>query len=552
MIDHLLYISNKLLLLSNIILRLLYVKKKFLNLLLILTGSLFSFCSSHYNVPADVKQQLETFGSNKKKFENIIKDYEKEHDSFKLKAIYFIIKNISGLKTVTVTKPLFGTTSIQYDVEQIEEDHLKENIDYAVNSVKDKLTSNTIGFNDFCNYILPYRIGYEKLESWRPKLNKQYSFLVSTPAINDDAVICRLLNDTLTKGFNYIENGNQGIFKGWTTLNHEKKGNCTEMTKMVLYPLRALGVPVTIDYTPAWGNLNGGGHIWNVLIRKGAKNLPFMGLESSPYHCDPSLLIENKTDNTKTTYRRYSKVYRYSFAINNESLPHLNRNNEPTPGYLNDEKIYDVTDEYVHTADVATSYDSSLLSKKIGFAYLCVFNNGDWIPVAWGQQSDSTIIYKKVATHILYLPMTYQKEKEIFSAISHPFYITENDRPFYLNPDKKRRKSITVKYTQSRELDQRLFLSQLPWDDPNYGKIANDVVTDIKRSHPLQGEPYNLFYWDNGWQLAATAYAEKDQVIFPSVPANALYRLISAKETTNPEITTQRIFTINHGSQIWW
>jgi len=45
--------------------------KKYLNLLLILAGSLFPFCSSHYNVPPDVKRQLETFGSNKKKFDFI-------------------------------------------------------------------------------------------------------------------------------------------------------------------------------------------------------------------------------------------------------------------------------------------------------------------------------------------------------------------------------------------------------------------------------------------------------------------------------------------------
>ena len=49
------------------------------------------------------------------------------------------------------------------------------------------------------------------------------------------------------------------------------------MAKSVLYPLRALGYPCTIDFSPCWGNTTGG-HSWNVVYIEG-KMIPFMGRE---------------------------------------------------------------------------------------------------------------------------------------------------------------------------------------------------------------------------------------------------------------------------------
>ena len=57
------------------------------------------------------------------------------------------------------------------------------------------------------------------------------------------------------------------------------------MAKSVLYPLRALGYPCTIDFSPCWGNTTGG-HSWNVVYIEG-KMIPFMGREKGVYAYDP-------------------------------------------------------------------------------------------------------------------------------------------------------------------------------------------------------------------------------------------------------------------------
>lgn len=64
-----------------------------------------------------------------------------------------------------------------------------------------------------------------------------------------------------------------------------------------------------------------------------------------------------------------------------------------------------------------------------------------------------------------------------------------------------------------------------------------------------EGELYELFYWDNGWvSLGQRTGSRKLQYLeYDNVPDNAL--LLLRNLTKGKE---ERIFTYEHGKQVWW
>lgn len=61
-------------------------------------------CKNDLIVPKDISLVLERAGNNKDELEEVIRHFSAdEKDSLKLKAVFFLIKNIDGLKTLDTT-----------------------------------------------------------------------------------------------------------------------------------------------------------------------------------------------------------------------------------------------------------------------------------------------------------------------------------------------------------------------------------------------------------------------------------------------------------------
>ena len=56
----------------------------------------------------------------------------------------------------------------------IDPDYLIENIEWAFKVWQEQPWGKNVSFSNFCEFILPYRVGDEKLESWREKIYNQY------------------------------------------------------------------------------------------------------------------------------------------------------------------------------------------------------------------------------------------------------------------------------------------------------------------------------------------------------------------------------------------
>jgi hypothetical protein len=140
--------------------------------------------------------------------EKVLQHYSKDpKDSLKLKAAEFLIENmkyhytfehkelrsyyneiikinndtcnalacrqkIDSLKTVFSINE--GELEIKYDIRTINAEYLIQNIEQAMESWCKFPWLKHLSFNEFCEYILPYRIGNENLELWRSKLAGKY------------------------------------------------------------------------------------------------------------------------------------------------------------------------------------------------------------------------------------------------------------------------------------------------------------------------------------------------------------------------------------------
>lgn len=60
------------------------------------------------------------------------------------------------------------------DIKILSADYLIHNIDHAFRQWKDGYWATHLSFDEFCEYLLPYRVGYENVEKWREELENRY------------------------------------------------------------------------------------------------------------------------------------------------------------------------------------------------------------------------------------------------------------------------------------------------------------------------------------------------------------------------------------------
>ena len=180
---------------------------------------------------------LKFAGENRIELEKVLKHYEK--DSLKLKAAMFLIENMpfyyayeskqfdqyknnlykiaienecSDDEAIQIAQKRFGILSNNtfrkvYDAHVITADYLIKNIDQSFKIWREKPWGKHISFSDFCETILPYRIGNEPLEDWREVYFKRYQPLLDSLGIDNDPIkACQIIFDHIkeqTWVFNY-------------------------------------------------------------------------------------------------------------------------------------------------------------------------------------------------------------------------------------------------------------------------------------------------------------------------------------------------------------
>lgn len=231
-------------------------------------------------------------GDNRMEMEKVIDRYSSAKDSLKLKAFWFLLENMPG-KYSAINKNQKAIDNFYFrvylfresghfllhanhpqnlvqvhrmrsdtylgfgklpetafikepDLVHIKADFLIENIDYAF-KVWELPWCRHLDLKEFCEYILPYRLGNEVLESWRKDIFERHRQLLDSlvgTGLSDPMEVARVVHKRIGSGWIYSER--VGTYPVTLTANHlwqGKTGNCIQQTQFGGFSMRALGIP---------------------------------------------------------------------------------------------------------------------------------------------------------------------------------------------------------------------------------------------------------------------------------------------------------------------
>jgi hypothetical protein len=485
--------------------------------------------------PADVRASLAKAGRNRTELERVLQHYQQVGDPLKLQAAQFLIANMDGHGFAEMAMYDADKREVPYDalaypdvraaqaaLDELEKQHGKlhtdrkhftpdletmsaefliENIDLAFQAWKQKPWARGLTFETFCEVVLPYRSGREPLNSTRAACLARYADL---PARMKDPSDPREAAQLILKDVEaWIRFNEQFYFhpteQSFEEMCRREQGRCGDISNMQMYALRANAVPVARDYTPLWANRDNN-HAWVVVLdERGVGRAPLLAVAA--------------------------KVYRTTFAKQRMSLAARKRPDEQVPYWLSRWNFADVTPQYLETTDV-TACLTQPAPAETRFAYICVFNDGEWAPVHWGELRGSQVTFTKMGRNAAYLPAYYVNEKVV--PAGPPFILTKMGAVRELAGAGDALTDLRLEATAPEGL---------------YG--PDETAQPL--THLEAGLQYELFFWDKGWVSAGEQSASGTTLTFEAVPADRLYWLVP-KDSRKLE----RIFTFDDGQQVWW
>jgi hypothetical protein len=496
--------------------------------------------------PPEVTVALDSAGTNRGELEKVLSHYSSAKDSLELQAAFFLIGNMEGHSYVTYVlqdtnkkevsfnvldykdynilraewdtlEQRYGSLDFEkkeivYDLKTITADFLIKQIDYSFKAWREKPWAKKLSFEQFCEYVLPYRGSNEPLENWREFFWEKYKWLEKKMTNPSDPIeAAKLINNDVKSWFTfdpryYYHPTDQGL----SEMLKDHLGRCEDMTNVAIYAMRANGLAVTSDYTPAWANA-GNNHAWNAIVTPDGKVIPFMGAEANPgeYH------LANKL----------AKAYRKTFDKQKDNLAFQENKQKEMPGWLKGKSYKDVTRDYEEVCDVTVTF-KKVIPDSVDIAYICVFNDGEWQPIHWGRIKNSTTVFTDMGKDIAYLPALYLNGK--VAPYGEPFILRSDCSVQEIQGDEKKTISLILTSTTARKQE-----------------ASTDGIT---KTFLTPGKEYELFYWKEGWQKSGSLVADDKPLVFEKVPAGCLYWLVP-KDSNKEE---ERIFTIEDGKQVFW
>lgn len=415
-------------------------------ILTLLSIILFSCRSSDEK---QLNEALKFAEKNRGELEKVLKYYE--NNPLKLKAAKFLIRNIpfyfayeseqldlyrnnlykiaienecSDDEAIRIAQKRFGILSNNmfrkvYDAHIITADYLIKNIDLSFNVWKEKPWGKYISFDEFCETILPYRVGNEPLEDWRETYYNRYQPLLDSLLTEDDPVqACQIIFDKINEQtwvFNYKH---QFPHLGAFALLDNRFGTCEDRCDMSIYIMRSLGISGGIDFILQHPDRMHKGHTWNYVKDTTGKQVEFELYDLRPgTKPDPETAIKRGI------------IYRKCFAVQNNSLPVV-YSKKPIPPTLSNAFMKNVSSLYfkeeTHIEIPCNETDEKIL-------YLSVFDNKNWIPVAWTEIKKGKGAFTHLESEIAYITGYYQDSQ--FIPASSPFIVKDSNVINYLKPD---------------------------------------------------------------------------------------------------------------------
>ena len=374
-----------------------------------------------------LEEALEAAGGNRSELEQVLEHYR--GDSLKSLAAQFLIENMpchyayAGKELEKYRRyferfppcawrgPTFVRDSLVeadgafcpdslhkvYDVQVIKSDYLIRNIDQAFEVWRGQPWGRNVAFADFLEFILPYRVGTETLADWRQEVYDRYNPMLDSIRASADSTdvlaVVQTLMDSLSVGAVYFT----GLFPSGITVGPDlvewRSGNCRELTDLVTYVFRALGIPGGCDMMLMRGDKNVA-HYWNFVVDgEGSTYFASIGQSSKQFA------------KAETYWDPKGKVYRETFSLNRTMRDACGRDTTDVPPVFREPLMQDVTAAYAGRINrfLRIPADSLALVPREGeTVYLCLSTRGTWVPVGYGWFEGDTVRIDNVQGDVVF------------------------------------------------------------------------------------------------------------------------------------------------------
>lgn len=251
--------------------------------------------------------------------------------------------------------------SLQRDIQTLDSAFLVHHIDESFRAWRGFPWGRNISFEDFCEYVLPYRIGDEQPTQWRRTIMEKWKpftdSIISEGKCDDPFEVSYLVFKKMSES--------KPVYYGQmpchphigSQLTDWNIGDCQDMTDILVYVFRALCLPCAIDFTPSSNYSTA--HFWNS-VKDGEGQTWWLDYASDGFGpCE------------RNSYLIKGKVFRKSFHLCNgvRQLYH-----DVTNDYADSLLIPNLT---VHASEINGQFVN-------GQRYaLCIPQKKEWLPVEW-------------------------------------------------------------------------------------------------------------------------------------------------------------------------
>jgi hypothetical protein len=402
------------------------------------------------------------------KYHEVIEKFSSHsEDSLKYRAAMFLIDNMDGhsspngngiKKYVSIIQTLPPRTNIGKLADFWRQCHQRENITKMVNdssivsskelisNVEDAYTTwikspwkKDVPFDNFCRYILPYKVLDEYvIDCWRNQLRDLYKDVVAGQTDIKKAFVAlrKAVLDKVKNSVTYTPYNLDVL-----SYEHIQRANCQQRCILLASVLRSFGIPAAIDNVPYWADYSTMGHSWVSLILINGKTLTVYEDEDEAKEnnridaslflkdTDGPLSVKNFLHNVKYE-KKVSKIYRTEFKRINQKVDFKD--------WFIDPFTLDVSNLY----GLQGSLSLKVKDNNITQIYLCTYVTGkNWYPIARETVSKNKAVFNNLGKGVVYLPVYVEGRK--FVPLKDPLLVAETSvKRFKKNEGKY--KSITI------------------------------------------------------------------------------------------------------------
>ena len=328
----------------------------------------------------------------------------------------------SGARNITMKKDIY-----------IDPAYLVTNIEWAFKVWREQPWGKNVPFGQFCEYVLPYRVGNEELVPWREKLYYQFMPIIEKHKNDSDIVkptyAAHLVLDSLLRAPFYFTGEMGTNIRIGPQIADWRGGSCLDLCDMMVYICRALGIPCGIEELPMRGN-NNAPHYWNFIEDQDGKTWYF-----SMFYWWHRLMEAEKYADV------YGKVFRHRFSLNRQMKDSMQTDAYFVHPEFRFPCFEDVTRLYAtdksHTLTIGKEHFTREMGKG-SLVYLCMSNRYDWKPVGWCRYDGQAAVFNDCHGGTVYCLASYDAGSKKLVTLSHPFSVdVDSAKMEFYEPEKE-------------------------------------------------------------------------------------------------------------------